>query len=1065
MSDAKRIDPRVQAFCSMQGFDVFHSVSHRHDIWKQDLYDVESIHAEARGAFEQLVDQATTSSGLTHGKTLLVLGESGSGKTHLMRSFRNYVHSGKLGYCGYMQMTTQTDNYGHYILSNLIDSLDQPYSEPGLESSGLMYLSNTLVESKGILSSEQVMQLREGAHNDQALGEYVCQLVDRLTSDVQYRDLDLDLMRALMFLQRDDPRIKGRVLKYLRCEYLPDFDWKVLGGVLTRENTSNPQRMVENLGRTMQAVHAQQAALVLLIDQLEDIYNLDDADKNFRRAMDTIRQISDNVPSSIVVISCLEDVYVTKKKHLTRSVIDRLEHEPKPVDLKNQRSLKDIRHIVAKRLGNLYDMAEVAIEDEHSTFPFTELQLKELVNLTTRKVINWCREYREQCIHQGQLIATMAQPVADVSPAHQNITKLEHAWSLYQSEYRHEILDDDDKLIRLLAWALEQCVKEIASDHTIQTTPEGWLMGIEILAPDNTRQQLMLGLCNKRSQGGGLMRQINQLDQRAGKALPVIVRTTEFPRTRTSAVSKRIGDLISTKSARRVLAEDSDWRTMAAFRDFIQKHQQDEIFAEWRCVEKPLTQLKTPQKILGFDEWLKDAAKSVQEPTSRPTLPVLSAVPETEKQQPNVNSVVCQPGEISVGIEIGLQSKVVTLVRETLTKHVAFLGSSGSGKTTVALNIIEQLLLGGIPVVLIDRKGDLCRYADPAWWDEVLPDPIQQGRKEQLRQQIDVHLYTPVHPEGRPLGFSVIPDNLSELNEFERHRVVEHAANGLAAMMGYQKTNSDKARIVILSKAISLLANSTSPKPSLKQLIEIISEPDAALVSEVGYLDSKNFKKLSQDLNMLLHSHRFLVSSETEPLCIDTLLGKGNRMTPGKTRLSIISTKFLNDNSKIEFWVSRLLVDFGRWINRNPTETLQAVLMLDEADLYLPAQRKPATKEPMENLIKRARSAGLGLFLATQNPGDFDYKFRENIFTWFIGKISERNSVKKVEPMFELSNINVATKLPNQGTGEFHLLQAGHVKALKCGRSLMETKQLAENEILSLASKSVEIEPRVLRRG
>ena len=46
--------------------------------------------------------------------------------------------------------------------------------------------------------------------------------------------------------------------------------------------------------------------------------------------------------------------------------------------------------------------------------------------------------------------------------------------------------------------------------------------------------------------------------------------------------------------------------------------------------------------------------------------------------------------------------------------------------------------------------------------------------------------------------------------------------------------------------------------------------------------------------------------------------------------------------------------------------------MFDEADLYLPAQSKPATKAPMEGLLKRARAAGIGLMLATQSPGDLD---------------------------------------------------------------------------------------------
>ena len=45
--------------------------------------------------------------------------------------------------------------------------------------------------------------------------------------------------------------------------------------------------------------------------------------------------------------------------------------------------------------------------------------------------------------------------------------------------------------------------------------------------------------------------------------------------------------------------------------------------------------------------------------------------------------------------------------------HAAFLGAPGSGKTTMALGIVEQLLLQGIPVILVDRKGDLCLYARP----------------------------------------------------------------------------------------------------------------------------------------------------------------------------------------------------------------------------------------------------------------------------------------------------------------------------------------------------------------
>ena len=139
-------DPRLAVFCAGEGPEVFRSVCHRHEIWREDPFDVPTIHEEARDAFARLLNQATTPPGLPAGRTLLILGESGAGKTHLMRVFRNHVHSRRLGYCGYLQMTSATDDYGRYVLSNLIDSLDQPYYEPSSDGSGLMCLSDALVE-------------------------------------------------------------------------------------------------------------------------------------------------------------------------------------------------------------------------------------------------------------------------------------------------------------------------------------------------------------------------------------------------------------------------------------------------------------------------------------------------------------------------------------------------------------------------------------------------------------------------------------------------------------------------------------------------------------------------------------------------------------------------------------------------------------------------------------------------------------------------------------------------------------------------------------------------------
>jgi DNA helicase HerA-like ATPase len=138
-------------------------------------------------------------------------------------------------------------------------------------------------------------------------------------------------------------------------------------------------------------------------------------------------------------------------------------------------------------------------------------------------------------------------------------------------------------------------------------------------------------------------------------------------------------------------------------------------------------------------------------------------------------------------------------------------------------------------------------------------------------------------------------------------------------------------------------------------------------------------------------------------------------------------------------------------MGKHSTPTLQAVFLFDEADQYLPAVKQPAAKGPMENLLKRARSAGVGLLLATQSPGDFDYKCRDQIKTWLVGRVKEPTALSKLKPMFAETKSDVTAKLPGQGTGEFYLVRAKEVYGLKTELSLIPTEQLPEHKIAELA--------------
>ena len=191
---------RLAAFFS--DTEVFHPIQHRHDMWRQDPFDVETIHKEARAAFERLLLRATTPPRPESGRILLLLGDSGCGKTHLLRAFRSKAHERSLGFVGYMQMTTAQSSYGRYMLNNLVDSLDQPYLAPSEPRSGLERISRMLLGR-----CSKVAELLAAPELDaDEVPELVNSAADELKGQPLFEKCDLDLMRALLFLQRNDPR-------------------------------------------------------------------------------------------------------------------------------------------------------------------------------------------------------------------------------------------------------------------------------------------------------------------------------------------------------------------------------------------------------------------------------------------------------------------------------------------------------------------------------------------------------------------------------------------------------------------------------------------------------------------------------------------------------------------------------------------------------------------------------------------------------------------------------------------------------------------------------------------
>ena len=103
----------------------------------------------------------------------------------------------------------------------------------------------------------------------------------------------------------------------------------------------------------------------------------------------------------------------------------------------------------------------------------------------------------------------------------------------------------------------------------------------------------------------------------------------------------------------------------------------------------------------------------------------------------------------------------------------------------------------------------------------------------------------------------------------------------------------------------------------------------------------------------------------------------------------------------------------------------------------------------MFDLLRRARSGGIGVMLATQNPGDIDYKARDNIGTWLVGKVAQDRAIEKMRNLLA-SYPSVGSRLATQPTGHFFVLGSG-TKEIRSDRAMMAPEQLADHEIAELA--------------
>ncbi len=1120
-----------------------HSITWEDDIWRADPVDVELVHQKARRKFADLLKAVTTGRGsASQSRMLLFHGQSGAGKTHLIRALRTACHRDGSAYFGYAQMTPDVSSYADYYLKRLVNSLEKPYDPDVGGESALTRLTNRLVSDSAVLPATDLEALRETQLDEPALARFVLQLADDIVASPKFSDqeLDINIVRALLYLQRGDPRIDQRVRQYLNGRELNQLAQSAVAALDPGAGDGRAFDIIESIGKLAWSVD--KAALVFAIDQVEDLRFFDDAEERFQKAVRDLIQIANRVPTSIILISCLGDFYDQVRSVLAQSYIDRIEKSG-PVALLESRSPAEARLIISKRLE--FEAARTgAVNSADPAQYFGPQFFEEFGGLSTRRLLEHAQSRLKSAIGDndaspeeaavveedpGQgFISTLAAALGFASaetmtgsrPAAPTID-FQHLWDRFQNESEAEMPQSDHDLLDVLADALTAARDEWQG--LIQLSVTRLSLGDDLPAVDIAVshggapvQEARIFICNKPTQGGGLKRQLDRVLSAMKSRQCFMLRASDFPPNRKNQTAQAFRKFREA-GGRSLLVPIPEWERMITVREFVSRNRLQAGFGDWHSEAKLLSGLISMIQLLRLDLLGRSSRPVAVEPVAEVSaftpegeeavvpangfattvmprhlaaneLPAVAMDPiadwtgwggdqrvtldhpsgaansdEATEDELQLTDILDENGtdqsSILAGREIGKRSKLITLNKSILKRHAAVLGGSGSGKTTLALSLIEQLLLRGTPAILIDRKGDLCSYANPEVWRANDDDYSERrGDREKLADQIDVAVYTPGRSSGRPISITLLPNGMNELPEHEQQLLANLSAAALGDMLHLKNSATHQKQSGTLSVALKILGSRSSKEVTLGDLIHLLEDEDPELSDLTQRMDPSGRirRDLIGQLDSLRHRNSALFEGGGEPLRMEALLGLGPFARPdGRTRLSVIYTGFLGDNENILFWVSQFLSEALRFCQRNPNDQLQALVMLDEADLYIPATAKPATAEPLQSLLKRARSAGLGLMLATQSPGDLDYKSRDQITSWFIGRVREDTALKKLKSAFQSeSGLDAAAVLPSQTVGEFHLVQEGVVRALKAQRSLIQAEQVPFDRIEQLAAET-----------
>lgn len=287
---------------------------------------------------------------------------------------------------------------------------------------------------------------------------------------------------------------------------------------------------------------------------------------------------------------------------------------------------------------------------------------------------------------------------------------------------------------------------------------------------------------------------------------------------------------------------------------------------------------------------------------------------------------------------------------KTLNRHGLIAGATGTGKTKTIQVLSEQLSSFGIPVLMMDIKGDFSGIAMPG---EALPFITERHAKINL----------PYSPSGFPVELL----SLSAQNGVRLRATVSEFGPVLFSRI----LNLNETQAGVMSVLFKYCDDNQMPLLDLKDIKKVINYSTEEGKSEMEAL----YGKISTSTTGTILRKIIELEQQGGDLFFGELSFDIHDLMrideEGKGYINIIRLTDIQDKPKLfsTFMLSLLAEIYQQMPEQGDSDQPELVLFIDEAHLIFNEASK-ALLEQIESIVKLIRSKGIGIYFITQNPMD-----------------------------------------------------------------------------------------------